>query len=150
MSMTDHSEDFSSHGRSLSVDSPPTGLGNADRHEISDARKLGKALRLIEKLKEKCAYEKDVNQELAQRNEVLKREVKEENEKMKVVVSAFDDLHRLCAALLDENGMTLVPSRHDHSHSVICLMLNLLCLFSIEQRNCLLRDHPRCVQVYAK
>jgi hypothetical protein len=106
--MADTCVDSSANGRSLSVDSPPSCLtGSSDRHEISDARKLGKALRLIEKLKEKCGYEREVNQELAQRNEILKREVKEEGEKLKAVITAFDDLHKICAVLLDENGTSV-------------------------------------------
>jgi hypothetical protein len=127
--MADSCVDSSANGRSLSVDSPPTGLaGGSDRHEISDARKLGKALRLIEKLKEKCGYEKEVNQELAQRNEILKREVKEEGEKLKAVITAFDDLHKICAFLLDENGMSFSTVMRESVHvdfTVCCLYIFL-------------------------
>lgn len=56
-------------------------------------RRLNKALRLIEKLRNKYDFEKEVGQELALRNENLKRDLYNESERHKHASTAFDELY---------------------------------------------------------
>lgn len=68
--------------------------GDANREAGGDVeRRLSKALRLIEKLRNKYDFEKEVGQELALRNETIKKDLYNSNERHKHAMAAFDELH---------------------------------------------------------
>ena len=78
-----------------------------ENSESDVERRLRKALHLIEKLRTKYDFEKEVGQELALRNETLKKDIYNETEKYKHAIDAFDELYSTFFELWKEHEMLL-------------------------------------------
>ncbi|KAJ1381422.1 hypothetical protein B484DRAFT_411741, partial [Ochromonadaceae sp. CCMP2298] len=75
-------------------------MADVTDNELTLKQRLKKALLLADKLKREGLVEKEVNRELAKRNEVLRREVQVAEERRVVASHAAEDLEVQVAQLL--------------------------------------------------
>eukprot|EP00601_Ochromonadales_sp_CCMP2298_P026245 CAMPEP_0173273014 /NCGR_PEP_ID=MMETSP1143-20121109/1674_1 /TAXON_ID=483371 /ORGANISM="non described non described, Strain CCMP2298" /LENGTH=103 /DNA_ID=CAMNT_0014209717 /DNA_START=142 /DNA_END=450 /DNA_ORIENTATION=+ len=79
-------------------------MADVTDNELTLKQRLKKALLLADKLKREGLVEKEVNRELAKRNEVLRREVQVAEERRVVASHAAEDLEVQVAQLLGAQG----------------------------------------------
>lgn len=102
-----------------------TRIVGKDSAQSDVERRLTKALRLIEKLRNKYDFEKEVGQELALRNEALKKDLHNETERHKHAVASFEELYCAFSDLCRQHeqvlsdGLPTDPAAIDNMRSLL-------------------------------
>jgi len=73
---------------------------------VAKDRRLRKATKLVETLKEKYRFEKEVSGELARRNESLRAEIENERYKFELLMGSFLEMDEIAFTCIDSDVCT--------------------------------------------